>query len=222
MDIQLSFRKKLFICKKNKISPFSIHLATISSYRFAVPTHPAIFAFGAGLLARFVKGTLNGIVSTRITSAAAAGLVATFLFMQRGTWPISYSLQATGLDGNTATDNLSTNSGVRYAGTEAGPRPVVILTDQYLAKGRFTLSAEMRASPRDIAPTAPIAQVRIFTLDEQPVCDSVFTVRELSAPRLTPTQLQCMMRTDGVATVLIETTALAPLEIGRIAFRWSD
>jgi hypothetical protein len=200
----------------------AVHLATISSYRYAIPTHPAVFAFGAGLLARVVNGAITGIGSTWIRSAVAAGVVATVLLMERGTWPISYRLQAVGLDGIEATDDRFTNRGVRYAGIEAGPRPVVILTDQYFAKGRFTLSVEMRAYPGDIATTAPIARVRMFTLEEQPVCDSVFTVRELSASRLTPTQLQCMMRTDGVATLLVETTALTPLEIGRIEFRWSD
>ena len=200
----------------------TVHLVTISSYRFAIPTHPAIFAFGAGLLARVVNGAITGIVSTWVRSAVATGLVATFLVMQRGTWPISYDLRAAGLDGIEASDNPVLNGGLRYAGIKAGPRPVVILTDQYLAKGQFTLSVEMRADPRGIAATVPIARVRMFTLEEQPVCDSVFTARELSAPGLTRVQLQCMMRTDGVASALIETTALAPLEIGRIAFRWSD
>lgn len=200
----------------------AVHLATISSYRFAIPTLPVVFAFGSSLIARLVNAAIRGVPSTWVGSTVAIGVLATTLLMQQGMWPISYSLQAAGLDGITAVDDRSTNQGVRFAGVEAGPRAVVILTDQYLPEGRFTLSVEMRVYPEHAAAGAPAARVRMFTLDGQSVCSSVVTVGELSTPSLRPAKLSCMMPTDAVATLLVETAALAPLQIGRIALRWND
>jgi hypothetical protein len=194
----------------------ALHLATISSHRFAISILPIVFVLIAGPLARG---------RTRLKPRAVAVLIALAvagLTMQMHVWPVTYRLQATELDGVNG-ENRREGDGrlVRVSDAARGRRVAFALYDEYLPRGRVMLQMMARRGTPSAPPSTPVARVRLFLLDGGTPCDVLISVDELPVQdQWMPVGVGCTLAHDGPARLIVDTLGRADLSFSEIVMQW--
>jgi hypothetical protein len=195
----------------------AVHLVTVSSHRFAVPVLPLCFVIVAGPLAALAAA----ITRSRLLLWTAAVIVTWLLICQLFELPVTYRLPAADLDGVAADNVLDHQVGgfVRAVDAARGPRPALLLSDEHLPKGRFTL--RLLAGARAAAPAGqPVARISIVAADGESACERFVLPGELPAGGLEPVDVACRLTRDGPSTLLVETLGRVDLVFESVHLAW--
>jgi hypothetical protein len=187
----------------------------VSSYRFAVPLLPILFAIAAAPLVHVAWW----LVASRSRYVACLALVVVFAAMQRGAWPLRYELTAAQTDGLNATDILDPQSGVvRVADAARGRRAAILLSDEALPRGTFDVVIRMKvlADAREQA----VVQAWLQTDAATRICERVIEARTSPAGEWFSVEMPCTLRADTVATVVVETTGVVDVAFESLRLRW--
>ncbi|MDQ3446679.1 MAG: hypothetical protein M3496_10985 [Pseudomonadota bacterium] len=197
------------------LSVLCVHLVTVSSYRFAVPLLPILFAIAAAPIVR----TAQWLRASRYRYRACVMLVVAFVAMQTGDWPLRYELMAAQTDGLDVTDVVDAAAGVvRVADAARGRRAAMLLSDEALSRGTFDVVIRMKALA-DVG-EQPIAKAWLQTDAAVPICERVIGARESAAGEWFNVEMSCTLRTDTVATIVVETTGVADVAFESLRLRW--
>lgn len=198
-----------------------VHVAVLSSHRFAVPVLPIVFVLISGPVAAALARLANTLRAPAI-AAATTVLVVVLVLMQFQSWPLAMFLRAVDLDGQSA-DNLEdpvSHTQVRFADAKRGERPVVLLTDQYLPRGRVRVDVTMRRSGHSTKP-GPLARIALIELDGHVACAREITADLVAADRFTLVDTPCRVTRDTPATLAIFTLGNADLAIDGVDLIWT-
>lgn len=197
------------------------HIVTLSSHRFAVPTLPIIFAIVSGPLAWLLERVRPSFRSWPLRAAAAL-LVAVVIAMQFQQWPLAVHLRAADLDGLTADNRVDEVSGtlVRLADAARGLRPVVLLADEYLARGTILVQARVRRVSERVSDAAPGASMSIVDLAGKTICATEVAAGALPHDRYDVIPLRCELARDSVATLAIFSLGSVDLAIDDVTLAW--
>lgn len=198
----------------------AVHIATLSSHRFAVPVLPVVFVLVSGPLVSMLQRASQLTRSTAVRAAVAL-LVAVGIAMQGQRWPLAVTLHAGALEGLEAGNAVDPESGqpVRVADARRGVRPVVLWPDEYLPRGMVRLDVALRATspgPDDVA----AVRIALVDLDERVACARDVPAGEIRGARMTTVSLTCTLADDGPATLAIYSLGTVDVSAGRIHLQW--
>jgi 4-amino-4-deoxy-L-arabinose transferase-like glycosyltransferase len=201
------------------IALWTIHIISLSSYRFAVPVLPLTFVLVGGPLASLLRHVADA-VRTPVVGLAAAGALAVAVASQYQSWPLGVTYDAVDLDGALASNERDAVSGepARIADAKRGTRPIVLLADEYLPSGRLTASVRMRRLTD--GPDAPAARVFLTHLDGSPACVSDVAADNLRRDRFVDVEVACELRSDGPATFGVVSLGVSDLAVERVNLSW--
>jgi 4-amino-4-deoxy-L-arabinose transferase-like glycosyltransferase len=200
----------------------AVHVAVLSSHRFAVPILPVVFILISGPLAAAVRAWAPAVRSPMVGGALLAlGLV--MGAMQFQAWPLSVQYNAADLDGleaDNVVDAVSRRPS-RFGDARRGVRPIALMPDEYLPAGALTL--ELSARQTTTGPIARIAVMRVVLseLDGRVACVRDVTSDELPADRLTTIALPCRLSRDTAATLAVFSLGVTDLAVDAVALRWT-
>jgi 4-amino-4-deoxy-L-arabinose transferase-like glycosyltransferase len=199
----------------------AVHIATLSSHRFAVSTLPVVFALVSGPVAYIVARSVRMLRSPLLLIAAIV-LTTIVVLMQLQSWPLSRRLDAAtldGLDADNSRDDL-TNSDVRVADAKRGVRPVALLTDEFFARG--TLRVRVRA--RRVSDTNRDEQlamrISLVAIDGRPACVHDVMAGELVIDRYTAQSVMCELPRDTVASLSIVSLGTVDFALQDVSLDW--
>ena len=192
-----------------------VHLLTLSSHRFAVPTLPIVFAITAAPVMRIARW----LVASRYRAAACIVVVAWVVAMQRGEWPLRYELSAVDTDGLRADNVVDVTAGlVRSADAARGRRAAVLLSDESLPHGTFDVVIRLAAG--GAPPEQAIAEAWVQTDAGLRVCQKLISASESVPGQWTDVTMPCTLGADAVATVVVETTGAVDIAFESLRLRW--
>lgn len=199
----------------------SVHVATLSSHRFAVPVLPVVFVLVSGPLSSLAL-RLRAVLRSPAVALAVALLVAVVVAMQFQAWPLELRYDAVNLDGLEADNVVDPISGerVRSANAARGTRPIVLLTDEYLPAGSLRLDVSMRRGGTVPSGDTPVASVSLVHLDGRVACARTVAASELRTDRFEALSLSCRLTQDGPATLAVQSLGAADLAVGKVGLRW--
>ncbi|MGQ0732526.1 MAG: ArnT family glycosyltransferase [Acidobacteriota bacterium] len=203
------------------LAVMAVHVATLSSHRFAVPVLPLVFAVAAGPVAAAARWTGMRLQSAAV-AAATVVLVTVVVGMQVQPWPLQLTLRAHLLDGLEADNVVDAVAGeeVRWADAARGLRPIVLLTDEYLPRGVVSLDVELRRSASAQSPASPAVRVALVDLDGRPACARDLAIGDIPADRFDVTRLSCRLRADGPFTLAVYALGTVDLGVKTIRLAW--
>ncbi len=155
-------RRDLWVLPAAVVVMLAIHIATLSSHRFAVPVLPLVFLLaGTGVAA--ASRWLTRRVGWRVIGIAVALFAAWSAFALGSPRMSRLELEGEDLDGIQAADVLDSaarNGQARFADRAQGRREMAVLTDEFLPRGPFRLSLFVRGSgPGELVEvTMPLAE----------------------------------------------------------------
>jgi 4-amino-4-deoxy-L-arabinose transferase-like glycosyltransferase len=201
------------------IAIWAVHVISLSSYRFGVPTLPLTYVIVSGPVAAML-GRMGKALRSPVIAIAACVSLGIAVAAQYQNWPLQVTYDAVDLDGLLASNELDAVAGrpVRVADAKRGVRPVVLLADEYLPAGRLT--ATIRARRVHDAPDVPGLQVVVYHLDGTPACLSEVPARDLPRDRFADFDVSCHLRSDGPATLAVVTLGAADIAIDRVNLSW--
>jgi hypothetical protein len=194
----------------------AVHLATISSHRFAVPILPVVCVLIAGAIAHLI---------TRLKPPGVAAVVMVAIgvsAMQARQWPVTYRLQPTEMDG-IAGENRREPDGrlVRFSDAARGRRVALALYDEYLPSGPLVLRVLARRGPGVLPAQSPVARIRLFSLEGGTPCVMLLTIDQMASPdRWTQITLACTLHSDGPARLIVETLGRVDLTFSDVTLQW--
>jgi hypothetical protein len=202
------------------IASMLVHVAVLSSHRFAVPLLPIVFVLGSGPLTAAIRAAWPN-VRTRAVAVALAVLLAVVLLMQAQAWPLSIAHAAVDLDGQAADNVADPVAGipVRLADARRKERPVVLLTDEYLPRGPLRVDVGMRLASAVTGPVA-VARITLVELDGHVACHRDVPADMLSGERFTTVAVLCRLTQDTPATLAVFTLGVADLAIDQVRLTW--
>jgi hypothetical protein len=194
----------------------AVHMITVSSYRFAVPVLPLVFAIVAGP----VSAAAAAVWRHRGARTVAMCVVLFVVAMQFGRWPLVYRLTAYEFDGFSASHMVDAGTGesVRVADVAAGRRAVLLLVDEYLPEGRLDVEVAVRTTGTAPDPATDLFRIMVATFDGRTACDRTVTATDVSHDHMTRVVTRCALPRSGPATFVVETTAAVPLMFGAVRF----
>lgn len=202
---------------------WAAHVVTLSSHRFAVPVLPVVFVLVAGPLSNGAS-TLAGWLS-RAPWRVAGALTMTALavaFQWLAAPPPVLAFAAADLDAMNAVNSVDAVSGARrrLAPVIDGPRPAMILGDEYMAAGRYQVQITAARGPQPLAPDQPVARVAVSDAAGRIRCreDVPAGLVPASAP-LGSVWVPCTLPVDGPATLVVEALGRVDLAFGDVVFR---
>jgi hypothetical protein len=181
---------------------------------------PIVFVLVGGPLARLLRHAGAALASPAV-AAGGVLLSAVLTAMQFQPWPLERSLEAGALDGLDA-DNLEDPvSGrlLRAADARRGLRPVVLLADEYLPRGRFDVTLQLGAMGAAPRAESPAARITVVDLDGRVACTRDVALGDLT-DRLSPVTLTCTLPRDGPATLAVFSLGAGDFMVGDITMRW--
>lgn len=197
----------------------TVHVITVSSYRFAIPVLPLVIAIVAGPIARMMAAVSH----RRRARTVAIGALLFVVLMQLRAWPLVYELSAAEFDGVAAANRTDERTGetVRFADAAPGRRAALLLVDEYLPAGAFSIELFVRTERMELEPGTSVLRVTVATLDGVTACERTVSARELGPPD-TPVTVPCSLSVGGPSTFVVETLGVAPLTFGRVRFLWAS
>lgn len=195
------------------VAMISVHMLTVSSHRFAVPVLPLAFVIASAPL----SGLAQWIVASPSRRAVLVAVLIAIAAMQRGDWPIRYTLAAARTDGVNSENVKAPGVGlVRFADAARGPRVVVLLSDEALPRGSFDVIIRVRTASR--AADTAIGHTWLQTADGTRICE-----KSISPPvtgEWANVTLPCTLEDDTVATVVVSTMGVADVAVHSVELRW--
>ena len=203
------------------IAIMCVHIATLSSHRFAVSVLPVVFALIAGPAARVALGVLD-LLRSRAVAISAAILAVVFVLMQFQSWPLRRHLMAADMDGLSADNRVDPllRAAVRVADAQRGPRPVVLLSDEYFPRGTFRVRTRARRLSEDTRDGTVAMRVSVVDLDGRPACVHDVTPGELATDQFTTLTMTCELAHDSVATLAVFNTGTADFSVHDLSLEW--
>lgn len=204
------------------LTVLAVHVATLASYRFAVPVLPVVYVLVSGPLARLAVA-LGSTLRAPAVAIACGGLVAIIVAMQFQQWPLSVTYEAVDLDGADARNEIDQISGTlaRVADARGGIRPAVLLPDEYLPAGALTVTVRARRLSTPPAHEAAAIRTVLFHLDGRPACLTDLPARELPIDRFDDFAVPCRLTRDGPATLIVYTLGVVDLAVERVNLSWT-
>jgi hypothetical protein len=198
-----------------------VHVATLSSHRFAVPTLPLVFVLVSGPIARVVDRLLPAVGSPTVWIASML-LVAIIVAMQFQSWPLRMHLHAADLDGLSADNVVDEVAGrhVRVADARRGVRPVALLTDEYIARGLIRLQTHARRTSNAPSESVPAMRITMVDLDGTTICGSDVAAGALKPDRFDAITMTCHVPRDTVATLAIFSLGIVDVAIDQVTLDW--
>ena len=201
-----------------------VHVAVLSSHRFAVPILPVVFVLASEPLARVLRQAITALRSPAVAGAAivCAGLITAMQFQR---WPLEVRYDAADLDGLEA-DNVVdavAQRTVRFADAKRNLRPVVLLPDEFLPAGALTTEVALRrtdAAP-PATPTTPAARIALIELDGHVACSRDIGADEAPHERFAVITVPCRLSRDTPATLAIFSLGTADLAFDTVRLRWT-
>jgi hypothetical protein len=191
-----------------------VHVLTVSSHRFAVPVLPLAFVCIAGPAATVIGWSVRRL---RVLTAVAL-LVLVTTSLQTAAWPMSYTLRASEMDGLDVANVIDEERGVvRFAEAGRGRRAMALLTDEYLPRGRFTITVDWR---QRTASGASVARIGVRTTDGRPLCEFDVPGGPDAIGRWQKASLACASASDHVSTLAVESTGAADLDVESVVLEW--
>jgi hypothetical protein len=201
------------------IAIWAIHVISLSSFRFGVPTLPLTYVIVSGPVAALVRrgGQALRLPVVAVGAWAIAGVA---VAAQYHAWPLRVAYEAVELDGLRASNEPDAVAGrpVRVADAKRGERPVVLLADEYLPAGRLT--ATIRARRTSDGADGPALRVVLYHLDGTPAGLSDVSSRDLSRDHFVDVDVACHLRSDGPATLAVVTLGAADVAVERVILSW--
>jgi hypothetical protein len=140
-------RRELWVLPAVIGATLGLHIVSISSHRFAIPVLPVLFllagialATGTHWLLRRVSARMLWVGLLALTAWAGVAVACRLSAHAR--------VEGEDLDGILAddvVDERASNGRARYADAARGQREMAVLTDEFLPKGGFRLTLELRA-----------------------------------------------------------------------------
>ena len=204
------------------LTVMAVHIAVLSSHRFAVPVLPVVFVLVSGPLAaaiRFAAPSLR--TPTVATAALALALIVVGLQYQR--WPLELQYQAADLDGLEADNAVDPVSGrpARIADAKRGLRPVVLLPDEYLPAGSLTTAVTVRRTGAMPPGVLPAMRLALVELDGTVACARDVSSDELPQDRFATIAVPCQLSRDTAATLAIYSLGVSDLALGEVHLTWN-
>jgi hypothetical protein len=198
-----------------------VHVATLSSHRFAVPILPVVFVVISGPIARACRAGAAALRSPLVSLPAAALLVIVVL-MQTQAWPLRRDFNAADLDGLSAGNTIDpiSRAPVRVAVAERGTRPVVLLTDEYMPRGMIRLTTRARALSDATDDNRVAARVSLVDLDGHTVCSRDIAALELPPDRFADLSINCSLPGDAVATLAVFSLGVVDFAVASLSLAW--
>ena len=200
----------------------AIHIASLSSHRFAVPVLPVVFVLVSGPLAAAARGITAALRAPAVAIALAV-LAVIVIAMQFQYWPLEVRYQAAdldGLDADNLVDAISTRQ-TRFADARRGTRPVGLLPDEYLPAGALTTELTVRRTAAAPTPSAPAARIALVELDGRVACTRDITADELPQDRFATFSVPCRLSRDTAATLAVFSLGTGDLAFDMVRLRWT-
>jgi 4-amino-4-deoxy-L-arabinose transferase-like glycosyltransferase len=199
----------------------AVHVAVLSSHRFAVPILPVVFVLISGPLARVVRPAIQSLRSLPVAGAVIL-FAALFAAMQFQAWPLELRDDAADLDGLEAdnVDDAVAHRTVRFADAKRGLRPVVLLPDEYLPAGALTTEVTVRRTAGE-ATTTPAARIALVELDGHVACSRDIGADEVPSDRFATIAVPCRLSRDTPATLAIFSLGTVDLAFEAVRLRWT-
>jgi dolichyl-phosphate-mannose-protein mannosyltransferase len=199
----------------------AVHVAVLSSHRFAVPVLPVVFVLVSGPLAAAIRFAAPSL-RTPVVAAATLGLALIVVALQYQQWPLEVQYEAADLDGLEADNVVDPVLGrpARVADAKRGLRPVVLLPDEYLPAGSLTTAVTVRridTAPPGIVPAIRLALVE---LDGTVACARDVSSDELPQDRFAAIAVPCRLSRDTAATLAIYSLGVTDLALGDVQMKW--
>jgi hypothetical protein len=199
----------------------AVHVITLASYRFAIPVLPALYVIASGPLAAMARGVLP-VLRAPIVATSCIAIAVLAVAAQYHSWPLEARYDAVDLDGIAAANHIDPVSGspVRQADARRGLRPVALLPDTYLPRGRLTVTVRLRQTSGTPSDATAIARVILVDIDRKPACLSDVSTTQLQMDRFTDVAVPCHLTRDGPATLAVYSLGHADLAIDEVRLRW--
>ncbi len=204
------------------IAIMAVHIAVVSSHRFAVPILPVVFVLVSGPLAALAR-KLAPLLRAPVVVGAVALLVIIVIAMQYQAWPLRIDRQAVDLDGINADNIIDPVTGMRVRAADAkrGVRPVVLLPDEYLPGGLLRVEVGLRRSSAAAAPETPVARIALVQVDDHVACARDVSASEMLDDRFETVTIRCRLTDDGPATLAVDSLGTADLAVADVRLVWT-
>ena len=214
--------RRWWVLPASVLMVMAVHIAVLSSHRFAVPVLPVVFVLVSGPLSAGFRA-LRPTLRAPAVVIALAGLSVIVVLMQYQAWPLELRRAAVDLDGLSA-DNIVdpvSHTRVRFADARRGERPVVLLTDEYLPRGTVRVEVSMRRASGAPALT-PVARIALIELDGHVACARDVTADTLAGDRFESVIVPCRVTRDTPATLAVFTLGAADLAVDTVRLVWTS
>jgi hypothetical protein len=200
----------------------AVHIAVLSSHRFAVPVLPVVFVLVSGPLAAALRLAAPSL-RTPVVAAATLGLALIVVALQYQRWPLALQYEAVDLDGLEADNVVDPVSGrsARFADAKRGVRPVVLLPDEYLPAGSLTTSVSVRRSGAAPSGVLPAMRLALVELDGTVACTRDVSSDELPQDRFATIAVPCRLSRDMAATLAVYSLGVTDVAFGDVHLRWT-
>lgn len=201
---------------------WAAHVVTLSSHRFAVPVLPVVFVLAAGPLsagASLLAGWLSR-APWRMAGALTVSVM-TVAFQWLAAAPPALAFAATDLDAMNATRVVDAATGLprRLVAATDGPRPAMILSDEYLAAGRYQVQITAARGPDALDSDLAVARVSVSDAAGHVRCrEDVPAGLVPAGAALGRVWVPCALPADGPATLVVEALGRADLTFGDVVF----
>jgi hypothetical protein len=205
------------------VTVMAVHIATLSSHRFAVPTLPVVFVLISGPLAAAARAMMPSLRAPMV--AGAVMLVAAIVVaMQFQGWPLAHTYRAAALEGIAADNLVDAVSGrpARFASAGRGERPVLLLPDEYLPSGSLTVEVTVRRTGPAASDATLVARVALVELDGRIACAHEVTAGELAEDVFSAVAIPCLLSKDTAATLAVHSLGTVDFAVDEVRFAWTN
>jgi 4-amino-4-deoxy-L-arabinose transferase-like glycosyltransferase len=203
------------------VAIMAVHVATLSSHRFAVSVLPVVFVLISGPVAYVAMRCVHALRSPTLLGAAIM-LASVMTLMQFQSWPLQRQLDGAAMDGLDAANVHDPVAGVmvRFADAARGSRPIALLADEFLPRGTVRVRTYARQTGVAERNDGVAMRISLVGLDGTPACVHQVSPAELSRDRFTPQTMTCELPSDSVATLAIVTTGTIDLAVRDVTLEW--
>jgi 4-amino-4-deoxy-L-arabinose transferase-like glycosyltransferase len=215
--------RRWWILPASVLAVLAVHVGTLASYRFAVPTLPIVYVIVSGPLATLAVFCARALRPAPI-ALASAFLGACMIAMQFADWPLNLHYDAVRLDGIAADNRVDPISGrpARMADAARGQRPIVLLADEYLPSGEVTMTIGARLTDNGSdASSIAVARAALLESGGRIACERTISALELRRDRFESIEAECRLARTGPTTFTIDSLGTADLAIDDVALTWT-
>ena len=204
------------------IAVFSAHVITLSSHRFAVPILPIVFVMISGPAVTGLHRVLKRMSSGRWLALAAGAAVTAAVGLQWVPLRLQVRYQASSLDAMNEFNRVDPILGqsVRFVEAGRGRRTAMILPDEFLPSGDLRLTISGRRGHSQAAADVPVARVTVIAPDGSVACLEDIPLGILYEDRFSDVWIPCTLKSEGAATLLVETLGLVDLAFEDVILTW--